>query len=146
VGALENGGQERAATKAGSKPMRTPGVEPGSQAWKACMIPLHYVRHAWAAARGNTHTHQTRTPTRTHAHAHTHTHTHTRTHPHCRPRSIADTHGKEQTQPPHAQQTRGRPRTRAENKKRAEEHDIKITRRLCFNLRLQHLRILLLHR
>ena len=26
--------------------MRTPGVEPGSQAWKACMIPLHYVRHS----------------------------------------------------------------------------------------------------
>ena len=24
--------------------VRTPGVEPGSQAWKACMIPLHYVR------------------------------------------------------------------------------------------------------
>ncbi len=26
--------------------VRTPGVEPGSQAWGACMIPLHYVRHA----------------------------------------------------------------------------------------------------
>ena len=25
--------------------MRTPGVEPGSQAWEACMIPLHYVRY-----------------------------------------------------------------------------------------------------
>ena len=25
-------------------PMRTPGVEHGSQAWKACMMPLHYVR------------------------------------------------------------------------------------------------------
>lgn len=24
--------------------MRMPGVEPGSQAWEACMIPLHYVR------------------------------------------------------------------------------------------------------
>ena len=24
--------------------MRTPGIEPGSQAWEACMIPLHYVR------------------------------------------------------------------------------------------------------
>ena len=24
--------------------LRTPGVEPGSQAWGACMIPLHYVR------------------------------------------------------------------------------------------------------
>ena len=27
-----------------AKDMRTPGVEPGSQAWEACMIPLHYVR------------------------------------------------------------------------------------------------------
>ena len=25
-------------------PVRTPGVEPGSQAWEACMMPLHYVR------------------------------------------------------------------------------------------------------
>ncbi len=25
--------------------LRTPGVEPGSQAWEACMMPLHYVRH-----------------------------------------------------------------------------------------------------
>ena len=24
--------------------VRMPGVEPGSQAWGACMIPLHYVR------------------------------------------------------------------------------------------------------
>ena len=24
--------------------LRPPGVEPGSQAWKACMMPLHYVR------------------------------------------------------------------------------------------------------
>ncbi len=24
--------------------VRTPGVEPGSQAWEACMIPLHYMR------------------------------------------------------------------------------------------------------
>ena len=24
--------------------MRTPEVEPGSQAWEACMMPLHYVR------------------------------------------------------------------------------------------------------
>ena len=24
--------------------LRTPGVEPGSQAWEACMMPLHYVR------------------------------------------------------------------------------------------------------
>ena len=26
--------------------MRMPGVEPGSQAWEACMMPLHYMRHA----------------------------------------------------------------------------------------------------
>ena len=24
--------------------MRLPGVEPGSQAWEACMMPLHYMR------------------------------------------------------------------------------------------------------
>ena len=24
--------------------LRTPEVEPGSQAWEACMVPLHYVR------------------------------------------------------------------------------------------------------
>ena len=24
--------------------MRMPGVEAGSQAWEACMIPLHYMR------------------------------------------------------------------------------------------------------
>ena len=29
----------------GGLKMRTPGVEPGSQAWEACMMPLHYVRH-----------------------------------------------------------------------------------------------------
>ena len=26
--------------------LRMPGVEPGSQAWEACMMPLHYMRHA----------------------------------------------------------------------------------------------------
>ena len=26
--------------------MRMPGVEPGSQAWEACMMPLHYMRSA----------------------------------------------------------------------------------------------------
>ena len=26
------------------KEMRMPGVEPGSQAWEACMMPLHYMR------------------------------------------------------------------------------------------------------
>ena len=25
--------------------MRMPGVEPGSQVWEACMMPLHYMRH-----------------------------------------------------------------------------------------------------
>ena len=29
---------------AGGPTLRTPGVEPGSQAWEACMMPLHYVR------------------------------------------------------------------------------------------------------
>ena len=29
--------------KDGVKEMHTPGVEPGSQAWEACMMPLHYV-------------------------------------------------------------------------------------------------------
>ena len=29
-----------------NQPMRMPGVEPGSQAWEACMIPLHYMRSA----------------------------------------------------------------------------------------------------
>ena len=27
-----------------SKKMRTPGIEPGAQAWEACMLPLHYER------------------------------------------------------------------------------------------------------
>ena len=27
--------------------MRMPGVEPGSQAWEACMMPLHYMRSAY---------------------------------------------------------------------------------------------------
>ena len=30
--------------------MRPPGVEPGSQAWEACMMPLHYMRCALLAA------------------------------------------------------------------------------------------------
>ena len=32
------------AAEAGGCEMRMPGVEPGSQAWEACMMPLHYVR------------------------------------------------------------------------------------------------------
>ena len=31
--------------------LRTPGVEPGSQAWEACMMPLHYVRYEAPASR-----------------------------------------------------------------------------------------------
>ena len=31
--------------------MRMPGVEPGSQAWEACMIPLHYMRSAFHCAK-----------------------------------------------------------------------------------------------
>ena len=27
-----------------SNNLRMPGVEPGSQAWEACMMPLHYMR------------------------------------------------------------------------------------------------------
>ena len=27
-----------------TKKLRTPGIEPGAQAWEACMLPLHYVR------------------------------------------------------------------------------------------------------
>ena len=32
--------------------VRMPGVEPGSQAWEACMMPLHYMRHCGAESRG----------------------------------------------------------------------------------------------
>ena len=35
---------ERVDAQALEGHMRTPGVEPGSQAWEACMMPLHYVR------------------------------------------------------------------------------------------------------
>ena len=34
----------QSAASACQRKMRTPGVEPGSQAWEACMMPLHYVR------------------------------------------------------------------------------------------------------
>lgn len=30
----------------GYQHLRMPGVEPGSQAWEACMMPLHYMRYA----------------------------------------------------------------------------------------------------
>ena len=67
-----------------------PGVEPGSQAWEACMMPLHYMRFAirvawqdpfkvkadgWPRQRANARTH-------THAHTHTHTHKRARLHTH----------------------------------------------------------------
>ena len=37
-------GDSRFESWAGHPTLRTPGVEPGSQAWEACMMPLHYVR------------------------------------------------------------------------------------------------------
>ena len=43
-------GNKRHANKVSQEPegekklMRMPGVEPGSQAWEACMMPLHYMR------------------------------------------------------------------------------------------------------
>ena len=37
------GRQEVDACALGNASLRTPGVEPGSQAWEACMMPLHYV-------------------------------------------------------------------------------------------------------
>ncbi len=30
--------------------MRLPGVEPGAQAWEACMLPLHYMQWDGASA------------------------------------------------------------------------------------------------
>ena len=33
-----------------SKILRTPGIEPGAQAWEACMLPLHYER-SWDTRR-----------------------------------------------------------------------------------------------
>ena len=33
--------------------MRLQGVEPGEQAWEACMLPLHYRRPYWLWARDN---------------------------------------------------------------------------------------------
>ena len=37
-------GRKRLSRGGGGSEMRMPGVEPGSQAWEACMMPLHYVR------------------------------------------------------------------------------------------------------
>jgi hypothetical protein len=58
--------------------------------------------------------------TNTHTRAHTHTQTHTRADTPCG--------------------------THARDKNAKEQRNMDITRRLCFNLRLQHLKILLLHR
>ena len=38
-------GRKRLCRGGGGCEMRMPGVEPGSQAWEACMIPLHYMRY-----------------------------------------------------------------------------------------------------
>ena len=37
-------GRKRLSRRGGGCEVRMPGVEPGSQAWEACMIPLHYMR------------------------------------------------------------------------------------------------------
>ena len=37
-------GQSTSEAVAHNKKLRMPGVEPGSQAWEACMMPLHYMR------------------------------------------------------------------------------------------------------
>ena len=36
-------------TREGKKGVRRPGIEPGSQEWESCMIPLHQRRTAWAS-------------------------------------------------------------------------------------------------
>ena len=35
----------------GPNKLHTPGIEPGAQAWKACMLPLHYECHAMCLQR-----------------------------------------------------------------------------------------------
>ena len=37
-------GRKRLSRGGGGCEMRMPGVEPGSQAWEACMMLLHYMR------------------------------------------------------------------------------------------------------
>ena len=44
--------------------MRTPGVQPGSQTWEACMMPLHYMRLWLTAPQRHTHGNQEWGPTR----------------------------------------------------------------------------------
>ena len=39
----------RRCSKTQSELMRPPGVEPGAQAWEACMLPLHYGRSCTAS-------------------------------------------------------------------------------------------------
>ena len=41
--------------------MRMPGVEPGSQAWGACMMPLHYMRSCVFFIRWSLHAEQMNT-------------------------------------------------------------------------------------
>jgi hypothetical protein len=43
---IQHCGHMRSECKLGFDEMHTPGVEPGSQAWEACMMPLHYMRLA----------------------------------------------------------------------------------------------------
>ena len=45
----------RRPSHTGRLKMRTPGVEPGSQAWEACMMPLHYVRRCYKTSRAILH-------------------------------------------------------------------------------------------
>ena len=98
--------------------MRTPGVEPGSQAWKACMMPLHYVRLPLLNLRQLKHAKTT--------------HTHTNTSGQFSKRLAAD--------------KRCHCETRAHNTNLTRPAGNAIGCCLCFNLRLQHLKILLLRR
>jgi hypothetical protein len=43
---IQHCGHMRPECKLGFETMRMPGVGPGSQAWEACMMPLHYKRLA----------------------------------------------------------------------------------------------------
>jgi hypothetical protein len=43
---IQHCGHMRSECRLGFEKMRMPAVEPGSQAWGACMMPLHYIRLA----------------------------------------------------------------------------------------------------
>jgi hypothetical protein len=43
---IQHRGHMNSECKLGFEKMRMPGIEPGSQAWEACKMPLHYVRLA----------------------------------------------------------------------------------------------------